>query len=165
MKVEEVDVKVVLGRSNQMSKQNLLCWNKLCNCLRIDPQVSSEKIERGNLEFGGVKHQEAAHCFHYYWSLQAHHQQISCMCAVEHQMPGQLKIISKLIKLTNNQDLFTWLYPWGWCRMPTKSSTARAEAIGASPGRVTVHCWSKVRLAVDCKKSMGLMGDLVINKT
>lgn len=84
MKVEEVDVKVVLGRSNQMSKQNLLCWNKLCNCLRIDPQVSSEKIERGNLEFGGVKHQEAAHSFHYYWSLQAHHQQISCMCAVEH---------------------------------------------------------------------------------
>lgn len=49
--------------------------------------------------------------------------------------------------------------------MPTKSSTARAEAIGASPGRVTVHCWSKVRLAVDCKKSMRLMGDLFINKT
>lgn len=33
----------------------------------------------------------------------------------------------------------------------TKSSTASDEAIGASPGRVTVHCWSKERLEVDCK--------------
>lgn len=41
-------------------------------------------------------------------------------------------------------------YPSGWCKIPTSNSTARAEAIRESPGRVTVHCWSKVRLEVDC---------------
>lgn len=45
-------------------------------------------------------------------------------------------------------------YPSGWCKIPTRSSTAMADAMGASPGRVTVHCWSNVRLAVDCKKNM-----------
>lgn len=44
-------------------------------------------------------------------------------------------------------------YPCGWCRRATASSTARAAAIGAKPGRVTVHCWSKVLFAVDCHPS------------
>ena len=43
-------------------------------------------------------------------------------------------------------------YPLGWWRIPTKSSTAREEATGASPGRVTVHCWSNVRFDVDWVK-------------
>jgi hypothetical protein len=34
--------------------------------------------------------------------------------------------------------------PSGCCRMDTRSSTSRADAIGAIPGRVTVHCWSSV---------------------
>ena len=28
-----------------------------------------------------------------------------------------------------------------------------AAAMGARPGRVTVHCWSKVRFIVDCTKT------------
>ena len=32
----------------------------------------------------------------------------------------------------------------GCWRMEIKSSTRRADAIGAAPGRVTVHCWSRV---------------------
>jgi hypothetical protein len=44
-------------------------------------------------------------------------------------------------------------YPCGWWRRATASSTARAAAIGAKPGRVTVHCWSKVLFAVDCHPS------------
>jgi len=43
-------------------------------------------------------------------------------------------------------------HPSGWWRRPTASSTARAAAIGANPGLVTVHCWSKVLFAVDCNK-------------
>lgn len=45
------------------------------------------------------------------------------------------------------------------------SSTARAEAIGASPGRVTVHCWSRVRLAVDCMGSIRVIIELDRCKT
>ena len=40
-------------------------------------------------------------------------------------------------------------HPAGCCRTETISSTARAPAIVASPGRLTVHCWSKVRSLVD----------------
>jgi hypothetical protein len=40
----------------------------------------------------------------------------------------------------------------GCCRMETRSSTRRAEASGATPGRVTVHCWSRVALLRDCDK-------------
>jgi hypothetical protein len=32
----------------------------------------------------------------------------------------------------------------GCWRMLTRSSTRRLEARGAMPGRVTVHCWSRV---------------------
>jgi hypothetical protein len=38
----------------------------------------------------------------------------------------------------------------GCCRMLTRSSTRREEARGAMPGRVTVHCWSRVALLRDC---------------
>jgi len=34
--------------------------------------------------------------------------------------------------------------PSGCCRIETRVSTRRAEAMGAIPGRVTVHCWSSV---------------------
>lgn len=37
----------------------------------------------------------------------------------------------------------------GCCRMETRSSTRREEASGAMPGRVTVHCWSRVALLRD----------------
>lgn len=70
------------------------------------------------------------------------------------------KCFAKLVKTNKQSDplgLFSRTYPSGWCRIPTKSSTARAEAIGARPGRVTVHCWSKVRLAVDCTQNKRLM--------
>ena len=33
----------------------------------------------------------------------------------------------------------------------TRSSTSRADAIGAMPGRVTVHCWSRVASLRDCR--------------
>ena len=39
--------------------------------------------------------------------------------------------------------------PSGWCSSETKSSTAMADAMGAQPGRVTVHCWSSVRPSVE----------------
>lgn len=45
-----------------------------------------------------------------------------------------------------------WTYPRGCCKTEIKSSTAIAAAIGATPGRVTVHIWSKVlslRLWID----------------
>lgn len=38
----------------------------------------------------------------------------------------------------------------GCCRMDMRSSTRREEASGATPGRVTVHCWSRVALLRDC---------------
>jgi hypothetical protein len=38
----------------------------------------------------------------------------------------------------------------GCWRMETRSSTRREEARGAIPGRVTVHCWSRVALLRDC---------------
>ena len=41
-------------------------------------------------------------------------------------------------------------HPSGCCKTETINSTARAAAIVASPGRLTVHCWSKVRSLVDC---------------
>lgn len=37
----------------------------------------------------------------------------------------------------------------GCCKMLTRSSTRRLEARGATPGRVTVHCWSRVALLKD----------------
>lgn len=37
----------------------------------------------------------------------------------------------------------------GCWRMETRSSTRRDEARGATPGRVTVHCWSRVALLSD----------------
>src|SRR5690242_264992 len=37
----------------------------------------------------------------------------------------------------------------GCWRMETRSSTRRLEASGATPGRVTVHCWSRVALLRD----------------
>lgn len=40
-------------------------------------------------------------------------------------------------------------HPSGCCRTETISSTARAPAITARPGRLTVHCWSRVRSLVD----------------
>jgi len=45
-------------------------------------------------------------------------------------------------------------YPSGWCSSETISSTARQLAMNETPGRVTVHCWSSVRLVVDCIKSV-----------
>ena len=39
--------------------------------------------------------------------------------------------------------------PAGWARTAAASSTARADAMGASPGRATVHCWSRARSAVE----------------
>lgn len=44
-----------------MDHMNLQYHNKLCNYLRNDPQVSSEKTEQGNLEFDGVKYPVVAH--------------------------------------------------------------------------------------------------------
>ena len=38
--------------------------------------------------------------------------------------------------------------PNGWCMRATSSSTATAAAMGEAPGRVTVHCWSRLRSAV-----------------
>jgi hypothetical protein len=38
----------------------------------------------------------------------------------------------------------------GCWSMETRSSTRRDEASGAMPGRVTVHCWSRVALLRDC---------------
>lgn len=35
--------------------------------------------------------------------------------------------------------------------MDTRSSTPNAPAMAAKPGRVTVHCWSRVRSVRDCK--------------
>ena len=35
------------------------------------------------------------------------------------------------------------------CAVATIISTARAPAMGAKPGRVTVHCWSRVRSVVE----------------
>jgi hypothetical protein len=40
-------------------------------------------------------------------------------------------------------------YPSGCCKTETSSSTAMDAAIGASPGRVTVHIWSSVRSVRD----------------
>ena len=40
-------------------------------------------------------------------------------------------------------------YPSGCCKREANSSTAVAAAIGASPGRVTVHIWSSVRSVRD----------------
>lgn len=40
-------------------------------------------------------------------------------------------------------------HPSGCCKTETINSTARAPATMASPGRLTVHCWSKVRSLVD----------------
>lgn len=37
----------------------------------------------------------------------------------------------------------------GCWRMETRISTRRDEASGATPGRVTVHCWSRVALLRD----------------
>ena len=37
----------------------------------------------------------------------------------------------------------------GCWRMEMRSSTRRDEARGATPGRVTVHCWSRVALLRD----------------
>ena len=37
----------------------------------------------------------------------------------------------------------------GCCRMLISSSTNRLDANGATPGRVTVHCWSNVALLRD----------------
>lgn len=37
----------------------------------------------------------------------------------------------------------------GCWRMEMRSSTRREEASGAMPGRVTVHCWSRVALLRD----------------
>lgn len=39
----------------------------------------------------------------------------------------------------------------GCWSMLTRSSTRRLEARGATPGRVTVHCWSRVALLRDCE--------------
>lgn len=41
----------------------------------------------------------------------------------------------------------------GCWRSDTSSSTNRADAIAATPGRVTVHCWSSVWSLTDCKKN------------
>lgn len=38
----------------------------------------------------------------------------------------------------------------GCCRMLTRSSVNRLDARGAIPGRVTVHCWSRVASLRDC---------------
>ena len=40
-------------------------------------------------------------------------------------------------------------YPSGCCNRDTSSSTAIDAAMGASPGRVTVHIWSSVRSVRD----------------
>lgn len=40
-------------------------------------------------------------------------------------------------------------YPKGCCKMETNISTADAAAMGATPGRVTVHIWSRVRSVRD----------------
>lgn len=45
-------------------------------------------------------------------------------------------------------------HPSGCCKTETINSTARAPAIMASPGRLTVHCWSKVRSLVDCGETV-----------
>ena len=45
------------------------------------------------------------------------------------------------------------IYPLGCCRTEMSSSTARAPAIRDTPGRVTVHCWSRVRSRIDWQKS------------
>lgn len=42
-------------------------------------------------------------------------------------------------------------HPSGCCSTETINSTARAPATMASPGRLTVHCWSSVRSLVDYK--------------
>lgn len=39
--------------------------------------------------------------------------------------------------------------PSGWWSTVTIISTASAEAIMESPGRETVHCWSRVRLSIE----------------
>jgi hypothetical protein len=38
----------------------------------------------------------------------------------------------------------------GCWRIDMRSSTSRLDARGATPGRVTVHCWSRVALLRDC---------------
>ena len=43
-------------------------------------------------------------------------------------------------------------YPSLCCRMDTIISTAKAPAIMARPGLLTVHCWSRVRSLVDWKR-------------
>lgn len=58
------------------------------------------------------------------------------------------------------EDMRGWVVVWerdgggaraleGCWRMETRSSTRRLEARGATPGRVTVHCWSRVALLKD----------------
>lgn len=42
----------------------------------------------------------------------------------------------------------------GCWRMEIRSSTRRAEAIGAAPGRVTVHCWSRVASLRDYEEEL-----------
>lgn len=46
--------------------------------------------------------------------------------------------------------IFVMTHPSGCCIRETRSSTAEAPAIAASPGLVTVHIWSKVLSVNDC---------------
>jgi hypothetical protein len=79
------------------------------------------------------------------------------------------------IQLACSLEIITWkswyrsssrcpvAYPSGWYNILLKRSAARPDAIEANPGRVTVHCWSSVRLETDCIKhnAMIVVGDIL----
>ena len=61
---------------------------------------------------------------------------------------GSIGVFGRRIDPENGQRPKGWgrvTDPRGCCTREVKSSTAEAEAMGAIPGLVTVHIWSRVR--------------------